>query len=352
MAVHLSKLVLPLLLVLSGALTSAIATSDHETQCVQSPDDENLFKLRVCRVEGAEQSGEVSSLLQTERSIPNEPRARIVPGTMVPTTISPVVGADVVPNGLPDAKWVRRAALFRPQVSIVMTNVHSEMKQSATLVELLLNPAAGCDRWYRCSTVWMTFALCSICIGTLLLKWVLEVPRRRFETFALDCSKQVVAIVWYRFLTIAFLVYERWQEFKPSPDEELHWYFVCFIVDSTAGVVFMYIFIRMSEFIFRYKSGRYSESGYASRSHRITSFQFCKQMAIFCVIIGLTKFFLLRKLGTTPREWHQFGEGCLDWVQDREWRLLLVLYLVPLLIDGFYFCVVDEVIKCPSTTGN
>lgn len=202
--------------------------------------------------------------------------------------------------------------------------------------------AGECHILSDCFGYAMQALLLFICSSALLTKWFLEVPRRLFLVFLLDVSKQVIGAFWYHWLNMCVAWYLGDIGTNVEADE-CAWYFINFMVDTTFGLLMNVTFVRLSERLIGYDSGNY-----CSESDDVGELDWGKwryQMSIYLGIVTISKACVLILILAFLPFWAAAGVSGTTWLEDVEERLFFVMVLVPAVMDTFFFCVIDEVIK-------
>jgi hypothetical protein len=207
------------------------------------------------------------------------------------------------------------------------------------------------DQCYVLSDGWaylMQMSLFTICLMTLLLKWYMECPRRPINVFTLDCSKQAIAASWYHALNMCFAM--RVGEFSNGrfhdalkDTDECSWYFITFLVDVTLGLVINFLFVKLTEELIGYESGRYWRNERSGL--KVDWREFSLQLSIYCMIITLSKLVVVTLIIINLQYWAQLGVLGTLWIQDVDARLLFVMVITPGAMDTLFFWVTDEFIK-------
>jgi len=186
--------------------------------------------------------------------------------------------------------------------------------------------------------------LASLCTAALLTKWYMEVPQRWFSVFLLDVSKQVIGALWYHLLNMVVATYLGENVGADLKADECAWYFINFMVDTTVGLFFNVMFVKLSERLIGYESGEYwsEEDGHHSELDKGKWFY---QMSIYLAIVTFSKMCVLTVILAFLPFWADLGVAGTTWIEDVEKRLFFVMVAVPAVMDTLFFCVIDEVIK-------
>lgn len=189
----------------------------------------------------------------------------------------------------------------------------------------------------------MQIVLFVFCMGSLLLKWVLERPQRRFFIFAMDTSKQCVAAGCYHVLNMSLAVALDHAQSAYLADE-CAWYWTSFIIDCTFGLLLNYLILRTTEWLFGYESGHYGDIEESSTDDTIDWHAWLNQVLVFCMVICLSKLIVTSFLLFNP--WvAKLGMWGTYWIKNPDDRLLFVMVITPTVMNTMAFWVTDEFIK-------
>lgn len=187
--------------------------------------------------------------------------------------------------------------------------------------------------------------LFSVCVGTLVLKWYNEVPRRRFKIFLLDSSKQIVgAGVIHVLNMICAIVFA---SFESALADECAWYWVNIMIDTTFGIVVCWALLKLSEWLFGYDSGHYGKGAQTGIDWEQNPDygKWGKQIAVWCCIVSLMKGVVVIIMFAATDFWEWFSITCTHWIKDKYWRLVFVMIVTPTCMNIFQFWVTDSFLK-------
>lgn len=185
-------------------------------------------------------------------------------------------------------------------------------------------------------------------LGTLVVKRVLEVPKRQFRVFVYDVSKQAIGQLYAHGLNLLIAI----RLTQPEGDQCI-WYFVNFIVDVVCGLPLTYGLVWVTNRLaYRYHwtsllSGEYvQDNSCVNRSY-------LKQIGVWLLVVTLTKLLLLG-LVLVPAQGGllQLGTTMLRPVtrHDNETlELIVVMVLVPLSLNIVQYWVQDAFLKGKDT---
>lgn len=187
--------------------------------------------------------------------------------------------------------------------------------------------------------------LFAVAIGSLLLKWRLENPRRQFNIFCLDSSKQVVgAGVIHMLNMICAIIFSN---FEASLADECAWYWVNIMIDTTFGVLVCWGLLKLTEALLGYDSGHYgkgAETG-IDWERNPDYWKWGGQIGVWCVIVSFMKLVVVALMWLFASFWETVSMACTHWIRDRQLRLLFVMIITPTCMNMFQFWVTDSFLK-------
>jgi len=189
------------------------------------------------------------------------------------------------------------------------------------------------------------------CMGSLLLKWHLEVPQRRLVTFALDISQQVCAAGLYHLLNMLFAAFLS-NALGDSADA-CAMYWISFVIDTSIGTFCTCLLLWLSRRHLGYESGNYySVDGKEVDAHseeatmdNFDANKWARQIMAFCGIICTSKFITSTLVFSALTFWSRIGIACTEWIANPQLRLLWVMMITPAVMDTLTFWITDEFIK-------
>jgi hypothetical protein len=195
----------------------------------------------------------------------------------------------------------------------------------------------------------MQLLLFVMCMTSLLVKWHLEKPQRRFKIFVLDTSKQCVGAGWYHILNISLSIFLNSN--RGYSADECAWYWSTFMLDSTLGLVCNWLILRASEKALGYTSGDYDEEPgkgdheeFMDSEGTIDYWQWAKQGLTYCAIITVSKCLVSTLLFVDGVAAHLGVWGTM-WIADPNSRLVFVMVITPTIMNTISFWVTDEFIR-------
>lgn len=183
-------------------------------------------------------------------------------------------------------------------------------------------------------------------MGSLLLKWKLEKPQRKFWIFLLDSSKQIVGAGVIHCLNMAFAML--FGQLNHGGVDECSWYWVNIMIDTTLGVLICYGLLKASEKLLGYDSGKYGKGSQTGIDWETNPDYktWGQQIAVWCVIVCLMKCIvvLIMWVGVVFWAWLS-GAATHAFSSDPKTRLILVMVITPLIMNFFQFWVTDSFLK-------
>jgi len=189
------------------------------------------------------------------------------------------------------------------------------------------------------------FMLFTVCVGSLLLKWWLEEPRRKMQIFLLDSSKQFVGAGVIHMLNLACAV--AFTRYERSAADECAWYWINIMIDTTFGVGICFVLLKGTERILGYDSGHYGK-GSASGIDWQANPDFRKwlgQISVWCLIVSVMKLIVVSIMYLFAPMWERISVTCTNWISNNTMRLLFVMVLTPTCMNMFQFWVTDSFLK-------
>lgn len=183
-----------------------------------------------------------------------------------------------------------------------------------------------------------------ICMGSLLLKWHLEVPQRRLLVFFLDISKQLVSAGLFHLINMIFAVV------APSVvhvlTDQCAWYWVNLMFDNTFGLFITYLLVRASERVFNYQSGMYGDGETQIDWDKGPDYNsWARQILLYCAITMTAKATSIAVVLSWSGVFASLGSMGTQWVANGQMRLLWVMIWTPAIMNTFYFWTADEFLR-------
>ncbi|KAK3755022.1 hypothetical protein QZH41_011055 [Actinostola sp. cb2023] len=174
--------------------------------------------------------------------------------------------------------------------------------------------------------------LAFVAFSTLLLKRYKEPPaeRRTFTIWFYDTSKQAVGAVLMHFANVVLA-----GQFSGDP---CTWYFINFLLDSTLGLVFIWICLRLTQFIVNVYSIESLRSGVYGTPPQCCAWVGQCVLYLVIVVFEKTTVALLVQL----HFWEEVRQFILKPVRGNpKMELAIVMLIVPFLFNALMFWVVD-----------
>ena len=185
-------------------------------------------------------------------------------------------------------------------------------------------------------------------LGTLVVKRVLEVPRRDFTVFVYDVSKQAIGQLYAHGLNLLIAI----RLTQPSGDQCV-WYFVNFIVDVLCGLPLTYMLVGSTNWLARRYHWTSLLSGEYVSDTRCVNVSYLKQIVVWLGIVTVTKLILFGAiLIPAQTELVSLGSDILSPVtrhNQETMELIIVMVLVPLALNIVQYWVQDAFLKGRDT---
>lgn len=157
--------------------------------------------------------------------------------------------------------------------------------------------------------------------------------RRPWRIWFYDTSKQAIGAAVIHFANV-FLA----TMFQGDP---CTWYFVSFLLDSTVGLLIIYIGLKSAQYLALQKgweSLRFGEYGNPPQCNA-----WIGQCAIYILVMIIEK--ILMTLLVQFHFWVKVRKFILAPVKDASLEIVIVMFMVPLFVNAFIFWVVDNFLK-------
>ncbi|VDH94441.1 store-operated calcium entry regulator STIMATE-like [Mytilus galloprovincialis] len=222
------------------------------------------------------------------------------------------------------------------------TNMSINPNHTVLSGEEPVNPGNGFH--YHCSTgdlmgplgLLVQGLLAFLAFSSLIAKRYCEprYERRPWRIWFFDTSKQAFGAFLIHFANV-FLA-----DISKGGDP-CTWYVVSFLLDSTIGLVVIYIGLKITQFIVdRYKceSLKFGEYGSPPKCNA-----FIGQCGLYILVMIVEK--ILMTLLISFHFWKDVRKFIMSPVKDPHVELVLVMFIIPLVVNAFIFWVVDNFLK-------
>lgn len=200
---------------------------------------------------------------------------------------------------------------------------------------------ARCHIFHDRFGYWVQALVGTVAMGTLLLKWQTEKPRRRLPDFLCDSSKQIVGQGVMHLLNMVCAV------LFASKADECAWYWVNVVLGATVGTLLAYTFLKASERLFGYASGNYGEANKAGADieSRPGFNQWLMQITIWVGILSVMKLIVVAIMLSFSGFWTRLSMAATLWIQDGQMRLLFVMVATPAVMNTLQVLTMDNFLK-------
>jgi len=198
-------------------------------------------------------------------------------------------------------------------------------------------------------TSFVQILLAIMALASLYIKRQQEVPRRRFETWFLDVSKQGIGAVYAHVLNMAIAkILANNVRGDRTLDDECAWYAINYIIDTTLGLVLSILCLQLLDII--------AECGHcpllASRGVYSGPYRYCTwliQLTIWCIILTVVKLIICWVMWLTSDVLAWFGEVLFEPFQRNiRFELLFVMIMFPGILNVIYFWIIDSYLKASN----
>jgi hypothetical protein len=187
--------------------------------------------------------------------------------------------------------------------------------------------------------------LFGVSVGSLLTKWWLEKPRRRFRIFFLDSSKQFLGAGVIHCLNLVCAV--TFSHLQASAADECAWYWINIMIDTTFGVGVCWMLLKATEQIFGFDSGYYGKTASSGSDWEVSPQlgPWLAQISGWCVIVAVMKLTVVALMYSFAPLWEQLSITCTHWITNLNLRLVFVMIVTPTCMNMFQFCLTDSFLK-------
>lgn len=170
---------------------------------------------------------------------------------------------------------------------------------------------------------------------------------RSMEEFVLDASKQFFGAGWIHVMNLGFATI---LNDLMSEGDECEWYWINIMVDTTLGTAVAYFLLRIFTSCIRKKLGPASadfQSGeYMSEDRTINFKKYGKQLLLWMVVLTVMKILMVLFMFLFSGPLAAVAGFILSPFLTQPWlKLLVVMIVCPLVMDGFQIWMVDNFIK-------
>ncbi|XP_065829162.1 store-operated calcium entry regulator STIMATE-like [Oscarella lobularis] len=179
----------------------------------------------------------------------------------------------------------------------------------------------------------MQAVLAVVAFSTLIFKRMCEpkLRRRYWRIWAADSAKQAFGALVLHFANIGFS--------KFNPHNQCTWYFINFILDSTLGLLIIFVFLKLAECVVKCGKWKALKSGeYGSPFHFSW---WCGQCIVYLIVMASEKMLIICFM-LIPF-WDKVADFVLP-IKDRKAKDAVVMLIVPFIVNIIMFWVVDSII--------
>lgn len=194
--------------------------------------------------------------------------------------------------------------------------------------------------------LFIQFILGSLCIGTLVIKRLTEIPRRPWDIWSFDALKQGIGATFGHFANIILSVLL----VTDVPVDECQWYCLSYLVDATLGITMNLLLLTAFEWMLRHqpncshlKFGDYGDPP----SIRL----FIAQLSIWLTIVLFTKVVTYSIQLHYSIQLEALMAYLLSGVsEDPKLELVMVMIVIPMTVNSLQFWLTDMFLKNDDAT--
>uniref|UniRef100_H2Z783 Uncharacterized protein n=1 Tax=Ciona savignyi TaxID=51511 RepID=H2Z783_CIOSA len=203
--------------------------------------------------------------------------------------------------------------------------------------ELEISKSSHCERGELTGPFGITMQaiLGAIAFSTLLLKRWREPKeqRRTWKIWFYDTSKQGFGATFIHFANV-FLAD------AVTAEDPCTWYLISFLLDSTVGLLIIYLGFKLTQKIVHHFKLRSLYFGEYGNPPKVTAW--AGQSVLYLIVMVIEK--ALVGVMVLPAFWHDVRKILLSWVKDPHIEVVLVMLIVPFCVNALMFWVVDNLL--------
>ncbi|CAK55805.1 unnamed protein product (macronuclear) [Paramecium tetraurelia] len=178
----------------------------------------------------------------------------------------------------------------------------------------------------------------------LIIKRYFERPKRVWKIFLMDSSKQLLSALLAHILNVILAT-----ELSAETDENACiWYFITFMLDSTLGVLLIFLLMKSLNMIFNYFDMRKLQSGNYFKIQekvRIDWQMYACQLFVWNSVVIVSKFILFGFQELVADQLNEAGSFLLSPITNPELLLVSVMIIIPFIMNAITFWIQDNIIK-------
>lgn len=201
-------------------------------------------------------------------------------------------------------------------------------------------------------TAWVQIFLAFFALGSLWFKRMKEVPRRKFETWFMDVTKQGIGAVYAHLLNMlvaAIIASNHGSSDEDRLDDECAWYAINYLVDTTFGLLLAVMFLKGLEYLSKeYDWETLKNSGVYFGENKWIHWR--DQVGAWVAVLTLVKIVILFFMWIFSSFLAFWGRILFKPFQANiRFELLFVMIFFPGFLNVIYFWVIDTYIKAEGT---
>lgn len=201
-------------------------------------------------------------------------------------------------------------------------------------------------------TAWVQIFLALFALGSLWFKRMREKPRRKFETWFMDVTKQGLGAVYAHLLNmlVAAVIASNHRSGNDGKlDDQCAWYAINYLVDTTFGLVLALMFLKILDYLANTKNWEsLKNSGVYYGPQKWIHWR--DQVLAWIAVMTLVKIVILFFMWIFSEFLAFWGRILFNPLQGNiRFELLFVMIIFPGFLNVIYFWIIDSYIKAQDT---
>ncbi|CAD8148685.1 unnamed protein product [Paramecium pentaurelia] len=177
----------------------------------------------------------------------------------------------------------------------------------------------------------------------LIIKRYFERPKRVWKIFMMDSSKQLLSALLAHILNVILAM-----ELSSETDKNACiWYFITFMLDSTMGILLIFLLMKSLNMIFTYFDMRKLQSGNyfkIQENVRIDGQIYACQLFVWNSVVIVSKFILYGFQELVADQLNEIGTYLLSPINNPDLLLVFVMIIIPFIMNAITFWIQDNII--------
>lgn len=200
-------------------------------------------------------------------------------------------------------------------------------------------------------TSFVQVLLACFALLSLYFKRQQEYPRRKFQTWFLDVSKQGIGAVYAHVLNmiIAAIIAEHVRG-NMELDDQCAWYAINYTIDSTVGLLFSILLLRLLDYVANKRGwAALKDSGVYHGDDAVLHWLF--QLTAWLIVLTLVKLIICYFMWLTSEFLAHVGQLFFAPLQANiKAELLFVMIFFPGILNVIYFWIIDSYLKADKNS--